>query len=276
MTNKNKEKNKENWVAKDKTVQEIQFLYGKRRNGLLRKYSPTEEYFERLLKNQPYYYIREKAFYTNGFLCYVDFYIPIFKLAIEIDGPEHSTQKGKNRDKAKEQFLRKERNVRTFRLTNEQCLNLTSIDIHKLAKNVLSRDEYSYRLTEYARTMLLWNKDIGKRVNIDLTLPIYAYSKKHDKIYEFSSCFEMHKSIEMQTKDLIRNLNNPDKFMQSINFIFDNDKQSLIAKIRCFKENSYDGYINFEFTQPKKIKEKNPHMDYNSEIRIKIRQLMLK
>lgn len=64
--------------------------------------------------------IPQKIIRVPGYVYFIDFYIPKFKIAIEIDGGYHQTQKEK--DAARDERLLDYRNILTVRLTNEEVL----------------------------------------------------------------------------------------------------------------------------------------------------------
>lgn len=222
-----------NWSSKDKSVEEIMLLFGKRKEKLLAKDSKAESHFEMLLKQQQYFYIREKAFMADGFLCYVDFYIPRFKLAIEIDGKEHKSQKGKYRDALKTKFLSDERNVYTYRITNEDCLSMNSIDILSIVRG--NDAHYKQILKKDSLIKSYWFDLMQPKCDVDLRSKIYAYSKINDVFYKFDNVYELSQSVGMKNKDIFKNLNNQVDFMQSVNFIFAVDLDTLNNRVDKFK-----------------------------------------
>ena len=64
------------------------------KNKLLNKHSEAEEHFKKLLDDFGEYYVREKAWFKrNTEWSYYDFYIPYYRVYIEIDGNEHKENK---------------------------------------------------------------------------------------------------------------------------------------------------------------------------------------
>lgn len=228
MANKKEEKDNQNWSAKDKTLAEISQLYGKRKQLLLQKDSPAEDHFEQLLREQRHYYIRERAFMEDGFLCYVDFFIPFYNIAIEIDGKEHQTKKGKYRDEVKADFLLHKRGVKTYRITNEQCMEMTSVNIDEINEKVWDKDKINEWFTiRMPAERKIWYSQVQPKTKFDLSKPIFAYSKLNDKTYEFADCYIMRKCTDMNNCDLIRNLENQESFLPAVNFIIANDEETL-------------------------------------------------
>lgn len=227
----------ETWSAKDKSFEEIQKLYGKRKDKLLAKDSKAESHFESLLKQQPYFYIREKAFMDDGFLCYVDFYIPKFGLAIEIDGPEHNSPKGKYRDEKKTRFLlSRGRVTHVYRITNDECLQMTSIDIAAIAKYLTPDWIWRNFVNHHKEMKPKWIELMQSKTTVDLWKPIYAYSKRNDVVYSFSDAYELKESIFMTNKDIFKNLSGQVDYMQATNFIFAEDADTLNMRIEQFKD----------------------------------------
>ena len=73
------------------------------KNKLLNKYSKAESHFVELLNKANIYYFREKCNYRFGTRwCYYDFYIPFYRIYVEIDGKSHNSEEQKKIDKETE------------------------------------------------------------------------------------------------------------------------------------------------------------------------------
>ena len=130
-----------------RSLESVRSEFVNRKRQLLNKHSEAESHFEKLLNDAHIYHEREKCFYDcKGEWCYIDFYIPLYHLAIEIDGKEHRTSKQTFRDKNKENFLRGNRNVATVRITNEQCLAMQYINLAVFVYHPNVRDSIAYRI----------------------------------------------------------------------------------------------------------------------------------
>lgn len=133
-----------------------QDLMMSRQKQLLKNQTPAELRIAKLLKqlkisNTPQRCFKWSNPKTGGDFYIVDFFIPIdtdfssfqqenyykrFRsglkgIVIECDGPSHKQQKGY--DKKRTEKLQKHRNiVKVIRISNEQCLTITAIELKKL------------------------------------------------------------------------------------------------------------------------------------------------
>lgn len=231
----------------EETLRYITDHYGKRRNQLLCKRSKAESHFSELLDKTSYYYIREKCCYDgNGNWVYIDFYLPCFKLGIEIDGVEHNNKANHARDVRKENFLNEERNIKIYRITNEECLKMTSVDIPQILEKVYdwehksdkAKIEILHNLKRNERDQLA---QMQPRANFDVHRNIYAYCKTNDKIYHFRNLFDLKRSILMRYKDIIRAMNDMDNIYRSNTFIYGFDEESLKKRIDEYYEFLWSG-----------------------------------
>ena len=102
----------------------------------LRK-NPTkfENIFKRRLTRLKYKFIFQKAFYNEWYFCIVDFYIPKYKVAIELDGIHHYNNfEQKKKDAGHEKYLKK-KGIRVIRLRNEVALSIRAKELHNIIKN---------------------------------------------------------------------------------------------------------------------------------------------
>lgn len=67
----------------------------------------------------------QKGFIAGNGYCICDFYIPQMGICIEVDGKYHWNEEQKKKDWYKDKYLTKERKMRVFRITNEECVDLT-------------------------------------------------------------------------------------------------------------------------------------------------------
>ena len=83
--------------------------------------NPTQKELEVelfLVKNK-FKYMKQKIFFSQGMSCIVDFYIPKHKCCIEVDGGYHNTKIQKAKDRAKNNYLSKVRNLCVVRIKNK-------------------------------------------------------------------------------------------------------------------------------------------------------------
>ena len=214
---------------------------GKWKIGLLRKYSKAENHFMDLLDKTPFFYVREKCCYdlNKGNWCYIDFYIPLFKLGIEIDGKEHRNKENHDKDLKKEKFLSEDRGISIYRITNEECLKMDSVDILKILREVRKNEsdaEKQMRIKTEQRDEDFQLKEMQKRAKFDVHDEILAYCKLNDRIYRFKNLYVLKKSVMTDYKYLIRAINDKDNIYASNTFIFDFDETALQKKIERFYE----------------------------------------
>jgi very-short-patch-repair endonuclease len=77
----------------------------------------------------------QKGFISKGLHCIVDFYLPDYKLVIEIDGAYHNNDKQIEKDKHRDIYLTKTRHFNLIRMTNEQACSMGREDIMKMVKS---------------------------------------------------------------------------------------------------------------------------------------------
>lgn len=236
-------------MDKNKYKSKLEFIkdnFGKLKEQLLRKNSDAERHFMKLLDATPYYYIREKCCYdASGNWCYIDFYIPFFRLGIEIDGKEHNTKEHKIKDKKKESFLSEKRGIDIYRITNEECMKMQSIDVVDIVKKVKRTKPMSYEMAIKKKNQLLAEQEeelrqAQNRVKFDVRKRIFAYCKLNDKVYEYKNVYVLKKSIMMKYKDILRAISNKDNIFASNTFIYDFDTDSLQKKIDQYYEYLWD------------------------------------
>lgn len=233
MKDKNKKENKLDFIKKN---------FGKRKEQLLRKNSEAERHFMKLLDETPYYYIREKCCYDrNRNWCYIDFYIPCYRLGIEIDGKEHNTRKHKAKDKRKDNFLSEERGIDIYRITNEECLKMRSVDVLGIVRQIRAKCPLTHEMAVKAKFQLLAQqkeelKQAQKYVNFDVRQRVFAYCKFNDKIYEYKNVYFLKKATMMKYKNILRSMSDMDNIFASSTFIYDFNKGALKEKINKYYE----------------------------------------
>lgn len=94
----------------------------------LRKLTPAETAFVRLIgpvvKHGHIRYVKQVVFYVApGISFRSDFVFKDFRVVVEIDGPEHGKPEKAEKDAWRDRLLLEFRDLRTLRLTNEECLD---------------------------------------------------------------------------------------------------------------------------------------------------------
>jgi very-short-patch-repair endonuclease len=114
------------------------------RGELLKRQTKAELAFAELLQRNEIAYIPQKGFIANGRTCIVDFYIPKFKLCIEVDGEYHLEEKQMRYDYERDMYLTKTRNFGVLRVTNDQVLNCANEDEFVDAIKSVARGEIAF------------------------------------------------------------------------------------------------------------------------------------
>ena len=176
-------------------LESVRSEFVNRKRQLINKNSAAESHFEKLLNDAHIYHEREKCFYDcKGEWCYIDFYIPLYHLAIEIDGKEHRTSKQTFRDKNKENFLRGNRNVATVRITNEQCLAMQYINLADFVYHPNVRDSIAYRIESLFKHEGEHNTVYANN-GIEYRRKVFVYNKINGVTYNFKSPYSFHMSL---------------------------------------------------------------------------------
>lgn len=169
------------------------------KNKLLNKLSNAEDHFEFMLKQTDMFYVREKGnFQYDTRWCYYDFYIPFYRLYIEIDGSSHNSIEQKKIDKEKHEIIDWKKRF-LVRLTNEEVLGLKEISLDYLINRLCEqRNNYEshffgFSLNEYLQNLV---KNINKGIQdmledsgIDVSKDrnVFMYSKYTGRIYRFQN-----------------------------------------------------------------------------------------
>ena len=176
-------------------LESVRSEFVNRKRQLINKNSKAESHFEKLLNDAHIYHEREKCFYDcKGEWCYIDFYIPLYHLAIEIDGKEHRTQKQSFRDKNKEEFLTYNRNIATVRITNEQCLAMKQINLADFVYHPKVKQSISVRIKSLFRHEGEHNT-IYEKNGIEYKRKVFVYNKMNGVTYNFKSPYSFHMSL---------------------------------------------------------------------------------
>ena len=132
-----------------------------------------------------------------------------------------------------------ERGISIYRITNEECLSLKSIDILEIVKkirmdNAETPEMAMKRLNEMGREQEEQLNQMQEITTFDVRREIFAYCKLNDKIYKYKNLYMLKRSIMMKYKDIIRAISNNDNIFASNNFIYDFNIESLNAKIERY------------------------------------------
>lgn len=169
------------------------------KNKLLNKFSNAEDHFENLLKQTNIYFVREKGnFRYETRWCYYDFYIPFFRLYIEIDGKSHESTEQKKIDKEKHEIIDWKKRF-LVRLTNEEVLGLGEISLGYLIKRLCEQysannpNFFGFTVNEYLENLksnihkgtIDMLEDTG--LDVDLNKNVFMFTKSTGRIYRFQN-----------------------------------------------------------------------------------------
>lgn len=188
------------------------------KNKLLNKHSEAEEHFKNLLDAFGEYYVREKAWFKiNTEWSYYDFYIPYYRVYIEIDGKEHRENMGvMKKDRLKEKYVR-ERGHYIARFTNEEVLNMTELTFDILCQKIVDGYKgFSHKhtavhyLNNYKKNLIknreFSMEDIKKVISEEWwDKKIYMYDAEIDAIFEFENIFDAKLRLDkVRTREIIK------------------------------------------------------------------------
>jgi len=90
--------------------------------------TPAEVHIKTLFEQAPYEVTFQRGFIAYEYYCIVDFFLPWYKVCLEIDGGYHLDPAQIEHDKRKDKYLTETRHFLVKRLTNEQAFALTSFE----------------------------------------------------------------------------------------------------------------------------------------------------
>lgn len=223
-------------VRTEKQMNYVRHNFVQVKNKLLNKISPAETHFENLLLDAHIYFRREKCnFRRNTRWSYFDYYLPYYKIFIEIDGKSHDTDEQKLIDKEKEDVI-KRRQSYLLRIKNEDVLKMESISIEKIKDMLFNylghksrrhgRLYYERRYNEVVQQE--YNDAVAKMSDaliegINPTNAVWLYQKDMDAIFKFDNIFDaklctklgVNKIAELLTIDYSHNTNRKYVFARS-------------------------------------------------------------
>ena len=121
-----------------------QSLCSKRRNRLLKKITQHEIEFSSILKALNVRFIPQKGFISGKNFCIVDFYLPDYKICVEIDGEYHNRPSQIERDRNKDYYLSKQRKFSVLHIKNESLKSLNNNDLFQLLKDLKQKKRVVY------------------------------------------------------------------------------------------------------------------------------------
>lgn len=215
---------------------------------LLNKNSKAETYFEELLKQTPYYYVREKTnFRYNTRWCYYDFFLPFYRIYIEIDGASHNTDEQRLIDEEKREIIKRKQRF-LVRLTNEEVLSMERFSLKEIIYK-LCLQEHEHRKKEHIKKAFLpynYYKNLHKNIldsiqdsmdDTGIKLPkeeeVFMYDKRIDKIYRFDNIYMLRMCLQKRIRDVIsRARANGNEQKRNLNYVFGKTQADCINLVK--------------------------------------------
>lgn len=194
------------------TLHFIRLNFNQVQHKLLNKYSPAESRFVELLKELGVYYRRERGKYRRGQVwCYYDFFLPYYRLYVEIDGKEHENKEVRAKDRLKEKYVANNQSF-VARFTNDEVMAMDKLTIEMLEEKVVEwlkirhhkqhtnrhdryLNQYRKSLREHWKQSMEDMKEDGL-VEIDMDKPIYLYDHYIGEFYQFDNIVEAKQNIK--------------------------------------------------------------------------------
>lgn len=127
-------------------------LADKRVKELKLNITKSEERVRKLLKELEMTFVFQHPFFDEWFFLIADFYLPLERLIVEIDGNSHDERKVKQKEAKRLRWLRKQ-NIDVLRIKNKNTINMTAKQLESKIEKRLNRKKWgqSGRLQKYAK-----------------------------------------------------------------------------------------------------------------------------
>ena len=178
------------------------------KNKLLNKHSDAETHFVEMLTLAGIYFVREKGNYKyNTRWCYYDFYLPFYRIYIEIDGSSHNNDEQKIIDDDKNRLV-KNKQMFMARFSNEEVMSMNEITINTIIDRVAlslktkrhpHRDYRKRYFDNLERNYLQSVSDMRNSANfsIDEGKKVYLYDHYIGEYFCFKNIFEAKLNTEL-------------------------------------------------------------------------------
>lgn len=215
---------------------------------LLNKNSFAESHFEELLKKTPYYYVREKTnFRYNTRWCYYDFFLPFYRIYIELDGKSHDLEEQKLIDEDKREIVKRKQRF-LVRLTNEEVLAMESFSLAYIIHKLCLQEHEHRKLEHIKKSFLPYNyyKNLYRNIldsindsinDTGIVLPqheeIFMYDKRIGKIYRFQNLYMLRMCLQVRIRQIISRARASEKEQsRNLNYIFGKSQMDCILIVR--------------------------------------------
>lgn len=201
-------------------LKQIQKNFVQRKKELTEYTNSSIEYLIKNLNDNNIYFTREKTFFDlDSSLFFSDFYIPYYRLTIELDGGYHEESKRKYLDEVKSNFLAN-RSICTIRFKNEEIFdyNLNSKFLKLAGKtqwdnyNIDKRSyDYWIKIISFKSKLeaskhlieLYIEKYQSSEFILDWFKPIKLIDKDNNILWVFENIFYTHFRTGKRFKDII-------------------------------------------------------------------------
>ena len=189
------------------------------KNMLLTKRSKAETHLKELLIKANIYFVREKGNYKyNTRWCYYDFFLPYYRIYIEIDGGSHNNDKQKAIDKEKTQIIKNKQRF-LVRLTNDEVLAMNNFSINEIidklavqlkTKRHPNRDYKARYFKNLGRNYQQSIIDMTRSANFDIdeTKEVYLYDHYIGNYFCFKNIYEAKLNTQQSINEIYTLLDN--------------------------------------------------------------------
>ena len=257
-------------VDSKKTMEYITHRFTPVRNKLLNKLSNAEAHFENLLREAGIYYVREKTnFKMDTRWCYYDFFLPFYRLYIELDGKSHDGKEQKAIDREKEKLVRNRQRF-IIRIPNEKVMSLDKISIEDLILMLCEQNtKRSIRLkrskqikkmrvftpikyfTNVEENYLSSIHDSMRDTELDLPMEeeIYMFSKNTGLVHRFQNLFVLRMNLQRRITYIIEEARSGiEGQMRNKVYIFGKTQQECIERVKTVLSIDIEFNHNLDYT----------------------------
>lgn len=103
-------------------------LTNKYKRKLENEATKQERILKKALSELEIEFVFQKVFRVNQKFYICDFYLPELNLVVELDGIQHSTKKGRRKDKTRTKWLKANFDIKVIRFKNSEIKNIKSFE----------------------------------------------------------------------------------------------------------------------------------------------------
>jgi very-short-patch-repair endonuclease len=135
----------------------------KRRNNLLDNKTEFEKEFGKKLKDTEFKFVTQFPTKNTPDMYFLDFYIPVYKLGIELDGGQHYTEEGLVKDRIRSKDILKYEGIKIIRFSNTKSTKLT---VEELKSIIELNKPQEYKEPSVTEKQLIREKKRRRRAKI--------------------------------------------------------------------------------------------------------------